>query len=47
MKMLKWSILNLDELAVFLDPDTTFCLFEPVKDVDVKVLEKMYFKQKK
>ena len=40
---LKGLIPSIEELASFMDPDNTVCIFEPIREVDIQTLEKRYF----
>ena len=42
---LKELIPSIEELASFMDPDNTVCIFEPIREVDVHTLEKRYFNE--
>jgi len=43
--LLKGLIPSIEELASFMDPDNTVCIFEPIREVDVHTLEKRYFNE--
>ena len=42
---LKELIPSIEELASFMDPDNTVCIFKPIREVDVHTLEKRYFNE--
>ena len=42
---LEGLIPSIEELASFMDPDNTVCIFEPIREVDVHTLEKRYFNE--
>ena len=41
-KILENLRINFEELARFIDPDDTVCIFEPERGTDVKLIEKRF-----